>query len=1344
MAELQRQVRIRGGHRAAATRIINAVNVLLEAKPTAERRILLRQKLNALQRKLDTIQTLDEIILELVNEEIENEIVAREDVEQVIEECVARLEAALEDTPAAVRNEVPVGQRKDIEAPSGESVSSTRPPSIAKAEPEMTVDLAEIRAIFEKRSSVDVEETQSLASSKTTYENVESRASPVLLPSEGETGSSYAWKRPSTRRRVKLPKMDLPKFDGTVTKWTPFWDSFAASIDDDEELSLVDKFNYLSSCLSGEAARAVAGLSLTAANYTAAIGILKERFGNKQLIISQLMDGLLNLSPLSSGENAWSTRQLRVLYDDVESCIRSLEGLGVSSATYGTLLSSILMNKLPADLRLIISRQLPEVEDALQVQRVMDALQRELKARERATTAPSKQTPSHGPGHRQERTTTSSLVADAQPQLRCVYCQGNHNLGACRKVLGAANRMQALRQAGRCFTCLRRGYLARDCLVLQKCATCGGSHHNSLCFKLNSKQDRAPEKPNTAASVTATPPMSTSRAQPEQHHAQCLTGDSRSTVLLQTAKAAVCETDGGTLPGRILLDSGSQCTYVTEEFRQRLKLKTIGSSSVMIRAFGSDGTETASDLDRVELQVETRTGKISMVAYVVRTICEPLARQYVAQTKSKYQNLQNVFLADYQNGKEALKVDILVGADQYWKLVTGRVIQAEEGPTAIQTKLGWVLSGPTSAVPVQAEHNTLTTHVLKCSHDASATLGSLSVDDSDRLDRFWKLESIGILDQSVHEQFNDQISQKEGRYEVNLPWKATHPLLPDNYALCAQRLKVQQKKFELRPSLEKEYDAVINQQLASGVIEVVHNPEEGEPGRVHYLPHHAVIRENKETTKVRVVYDASAKCGEGPSLNECLHAGPPLLQDILDILVRFRKHKVALAGDVEKAFLMIGIAPKDRDVLQFLWSDDSVGTRTLRFTRVPLGLTCSPFLLNATVQFYLNRYRAEDPLFVDKVLRLFYIDDLSTGDDTVDRTYELYTKTKTRMATGSFNLRKFVTNSSELRKRIAENEVDSSDMEESTTYCKTMLGANSTATSEEAKILGIRWNFIEDNFIFDLTEVGMQAAGVRPTKRNVVSIAGRFFDPLGFYSPSIVQFKMFLQELCKEKIDWDTTLTGDLLARWKQLVEAMHSAPPLVLSRCYFTTTEEPARKYTLHGFCDASESAYAAVVYLREETSARVSFVAAKTRVAPLATLTIPRLELLSALILSRLICRVRDALKHEMEISEVVCWSDSEVAWHWIKRECRSWKQFVQNRVDEIRSLVPVEAWRHCPGEENPADIPSRGMSPSRLAKTQRWLGGPEWLSSSSQSTVLQRFEGVDAENSRGMCFRDAEVST
>lgn len=184
------------------------------------------------------------------------------------------------------------------------------------------------------------------------------------------------------------------------------------------------------------------------------------------------------------------------------------------------------------------------------------------------------------------------------------------------------------------------------------------------------------------------------------------------------------------------------------------------------------------------------------------------------------------------------------------------------------------------------------------------------------LRRFWELESLGILknEKSVHESFTQQISMKEGRYEVHLPWKESHSPLPDNYDLCRKRLAKLLQKLNQNPELLHKYDAVIQDQLHRGIVEVIPDPADSVDGRVHYLPHHAVVRTDKQTTKLRVVYDASAKTN-GPSLNNCLHTGPNFGQSILDILLRFRLHKIALIGDVEKAFLMISVAPVDRDVL---------------------------------------------------------------------------------------------------------------------------------------------------------------------------------------------------------------------------------------------------------------------------------------------------------------------------------------------------------------------------------------------------------------------------------------------
>ena len=177
--------------------------------------------------------------------------------------------------------------------------------------------------------------------------------------------------------------------------------------------------------------------------------------------------------------------------------------------------------------------------------------------------------------------------------------------------------------------------------------------------------------------------------------------------------------------------------------------------------------------------------------------------------------------------------------------------------------------------------------------------------------------------------------------------------------------------------------------------------------RIHYLPHHAVVREDKATSKVRIVYDASAR-STGPSLNDYLHTGPSFGQHIFDILVRFRIHSVALAGDIEKAFLMINVDERDHDVLRFLWirsnSVQPAEIIALRFTRVVFGVNCSPFLLNATIHHHMETYTHIDPEFVEKFLSSIYVDDVSFGSDGVQSTYDLYQKAKNRLKEGGFHL----------------------------------------------------------------------------------------------------------------------------------------------------------------------------------------------------------------------------------------------------------------------------------------------------------------------------------------------------
>ena len=271
-----------------------------------------------------------------------------------------------------------------------------------------------------------------------------------------------------------------------------------------------------------------------------------------------------------------------------------------------------------------------------------------------------------------------------------------------------------------------------------------------------------------------------------------------------------------------------------------------------------------------------------------------------------------------------------------------------------------------------------------------------------------------------------------------------------------------------------------------------------------------------------------------------------------------------------------------------------------------------------------------------------------------------------------------------------------------------------TLNAGERKILGVAWNPTSDRLIFEFAELARLANSVQPTKRNVVSVIGRFYDPLGFLAPVTIKFKVFFQQLCRDKIEWDANLPKELTENWNDLLFDLKEGGPVSIPRSYFYHVEGSLISVTLCGFCNASVQAFAAVVYLVMKTrcGTNVQFVVSKTRVAPLQSQTIPRLELLSALLLSKLIVSVSQSLQPTLPQLQLHCYTDSQIALCWIRGVDREWKPFVHNRVKEIRCNVHPSLWSHCPGVSNPADLPTRGLTTLELSVNQLWRQGPDWL--------------------------------
>ena len=442
-------------------------------------------------------------------------------------------------------------------------------------------------------------------------------------------------------------------------------------------------------------------------------------------------------------------RGLRRLYDLVESQVRGLRSLGVASESYGSLLSSVLISKLPQELRLIVSREVTTGEWDLE--RLINIVEKEIDARERAAYTlnhPPKRPPRDIP------TATALTSSDATP--RCAYCGQAHSSNSCSSVTDPAERKKLLMKSGRCFACLRRYHMQRDCRSAMRCPNCGGRHHVSICMKgqprsvpargSNSQtgsSDHSSALPTPSAGPSAPLPansQSTSRHQranglptSSMHYV-----DAKVPVLVQTARTCVYNTEQSqsAMEIRIILDSGSQRSYVTTRVKETLGLRSESAEVMLIKTFGSDA-EKRHTCEVVSLGMKVKDGgNLVMSLLTVPMICQPLSAQPISLARDKYDHLCEMDLADFSNGDDDLEIDVLIGSDHYWKLVTGGVVRGSSGPTAIQTRVGWVLSGPVEGVPqADAAVNLISTHTLKVGvQDAPDSKQDLD----QRLKMFWR------------------------------------------------------------------------------------------------------------------------------------------------------------------------------------------------------------------------------------------------------------------------------------------------------------------------------------------------------------------------------------------------------------------------------------------------------------------------------------------------------------------------------------------------------------------------------------------------------------------------------
>ena len=301
--------------------------------------------------------------------------------------------------------------------------------------------------------------------------------------------------------------------------------------------------------------------------------------------------------------------------------------------------------------------------------------------------------------------------------------------------------------------------------------------------------------------------------------------------------------------------------------------------------------------------------------------------------------------------------------------------------------------------------------------------------------------------------------------------------------------------------------------------------------------------------------------------------------------------------------------------------------------------------------------------------------------------------------------------------KIEANENENVSKENETKTEVSSKCENEADSPKPEKVLGISWNREADKLIFEFEKILENVDEENVTKRTILSTVAKFFDPLGVIAPVILPLKVLFQNVCKEKCDWDTPMNDEIKETFLKIISDLRKTGNIEFERAYLDQeiSAESIELIALHGFCDASTIGYGACVYIvykLKDGRNISSLVAAKTRVAPLEGQTIPRMELLAALLLAKLMNNVRETLKGSVKITETFCWSDSQIVLFWLANTNKTLKTFVQNRVIEIRKLAPPEIWKYCPTKENPADVASRGGTALSIRDSKKWWKGPDFL--------------------------------
>lgn len=755
-------------------------------------------------------------------------------------------------------------------------------------------------------------------------------------------------------------------------------------------------------------------------------------------------------------------------------------------------------------------------------------------------------------------------------------------------------------------------------------------------------------------------------------------------VILPTAQVYLQNHNNKYGPFTALCDTAAHINLIRMDVVQGLKLNI---ENCHFNLWGVNDKVPTIIKHRVRLKL--LNNKMEDLNLTLDLICVPTITGLlppIAFTMPHIANFNKIALAD-PTFNSPKPVDILLGGHTWAKIsVKKEAFNISEDIVAQPTNLGLLIIGKTlqngSGIACVMEAIVQTPSVKQ---NADAQLDFL-------LKRLWEVEHTPNRVLSKEQQLCEEVFVKQhfrdenGRFVVMMPLKPNIDVLGDSRAIALRRFYQLERRFKRDSEMHTKYIEFMTNYEESGHMQIADAPPDA---LTNYLPHHSVPKEKK----FRVVFDASATTENNLSLNDTQMVGERLQSNIVDILFRFRCFKIGFSADVVQMYRQVKINRQQWDLQRVFWRrNENEDLREYWLTCVTQGMACAAHCaVRAMIQCGSDG-KVTFPLAADVIQNNFYMDDCTAGAHDSHLAIETYKQLNECLATGGFQLNKWMSNDSQFLENIGVHSRQSSEQ---------------VLKIEHSAILGVNWVTTNDQLTIKLNLADIR---VSYTKRQILSALARLYDPCGFIAPVIIVGRMLMQEIWISKIDWDSKPAQEISKKFHDMYNQLNTLESLKIPRwfgCNLSTGNE------IHGFCDASSRAYGCVLYMRvkaDNGDIHTTIIGAKSRVAPIKTMSIPRLELCAAALLAEFAATTIKECK--IPISKVTLWTDSAVALQWIQRLPIELQVMVANKVSNIQELTTGMFWRHVPSKQNAADIISRGLRADELLKNDMWLYGPKWL--------------------------------